>query len=77
MALDEGRVGWASLDVTEPEPLPEHHPLYVHPRVFLTSHTCGISPQVRKALFGKFLRSLGSWETGGMPEDPIDLGRGY
>jgi len=77
IALNEGRVGWASLDVTEPEPLPEHHPLYVHPRVFLTSHTCGISPQVRKALFGKFLRSLGSWETGGMPEDPIDLERGY
>ena len=76
-ALDEGRLGWASLDVTEPEPLAEHHPLYVHPNVLLTAHTCAISPQVRKALFDKFLRSLSAWETGGMPEDPIDLERGY
>jgi phosphoglycerate dehydrogenase-like enzyme len=76
-ALDDGRLSWASLDVTEPEPLPEGHPLYVHPKVFLTPHTCAISPQVRQAVFAKFMRSLTAWEAGGMPEDPVDLERGY
>ena len=31
-ALDDGRVGAASLDVTEPEPPPPGHWLYTHPR---------------------------------------------
>ena len=76
-ALDAGRLSWASLDVTEPEPLPEGHPLYAHPKVFLTPHTCAISPQVRRAVFEKFMRSLKAWEAGGTPEDPVDLERGY
>jgi len=38
-ALDEGRVRRASLDVTDPEPLPEGHWLYTHPHVFLTPHS--------------------------------------
>ena len=76
-SLDAGQLSWASLDVTEPEPLPEGHPLYAHPKVFLTPHTCAISPQVRKAVFEKFMRSLRAWEAGGMPEDPVDLERGY
>lgn len=37
-ALESGRVGFASLDVTEPEPLPSGHPLYTHPRVHISPH---------------------------------------
>ncbi|MBP6817622.1 MAG: dihydrofolate reductase [Burkholderiaceae bacterium] len=76
-ALDSGRLAYASLDVTEPEPLPAGHPLYTHPRVYLSSHTCAISPQVRAAVLEKFLRSLAAWESGGTPDDPVDFGRGY
>jgi hypothetical protein len=32
-ALDTGRVGSASLDVTDPEPLPAEHRLWSHPAV--------------------------------------------
>jgi hypothetical protein len=35
-ALDSGRLALASLDVTEPEPLPPGHPLYRHPKVRLS-----------------------------------------
>ena len=76
-ALDSGQLAYASLDVTEPEPLPAGHPLYTHPRVYLSSHTCAISPQVRAAVLEKFLRSLAAWESGGTPDDPVDFGRGY
>src|SRR5690606_11871055 len=37
-ALDSGRLSGATLDVTDPEPLPEGHALYHHPRVHLTPH---------------------------------------
>jgi phosphoglycerate dehydrogenase-like enzyme len=37
-ALDDGRVGRASLDVTTPEPLPVGHWMFEHPKVFLTPH---------------------------------------
>jgi phosphoglycerate dehydrogenase-like enzyme len=38
-ALDSGKVGGAALDVTDPEPLPPEHPLWVYPNVLITPHT--------------------------------------
>jgi phosphoglycerate dehydrogenase-like enzyme len=43
-ALNTGRVR-AALDVTEPEPLPEGHPLWSCPNLLLTPHVGGSSPQ--------------------------------
>ncbi len=40
-ALDAGRLSAAMLDVTDPEPLPPGHPLWSHPRVWLTPHIAG------------------------------------
>lgn len=37
-ALDRGTIGAAALDVTEPEPLPDGHPLWTHPRALITPH---------------------------------------
>jgi glyoxylate/hydroxypyruvate reductase len=37
-ALDSGQISAAVLDVTDPEPLPENHPLWAHPRVLITPH---------------------------------------
>jgi phosphoglycerate dehydrogenase-like enzyme len=37
--LAEGRIGGAALDVTDPEPLPDGHPLWSEPRCILTPHT--------------------------------------
>lgn len=38
-ALEEGRLAGAGLDVAEPWPLPDDHPLWTHPRVILTGHS--------------------------------------
>lgn len=43
-ALDDGTICRASLDVTEPEPLPPGHWMYGHPKVFLTPHASWVGP---------------------------------
>lgn len=40
-ALKAGKLWGAALDVTEPEPLPEGHPLWDCPNLLLTPHTAG------------------------------------
>lgn len=42
-ALTAGRLGGCVLDVTEPEPLPEDHPLWDAPNVVITPHISGLS----------------------------------
>jgi phosphoglycerate dehydrogenase-like enzyme len=42
-ALTERRIR-AALDVTDPEPLPEGHPLWSAPNLLLTPHVGGSSP---------------------------------
>jgi len=37
-ALNDGRLGGAGLDVTDPEPLPPDHPLWRAPHVIITPH---------------------------------------
>ena len=37
-ALEDGRLGGAGLDVTDPEPLPPGHPLWRAPNVIITPH---------------------------------------
>lgn len=43
-ALNSGRIR-AALDVTEPEPLPEGHPLWRCPNLLLTPHVAASTPQ--------------------------------
>lgn len=45
-ALKTGKIGYAALDVTEPEPLPETHELYSLPNAIITPH---IGSATRKA----------------------------
>ena len=42
-ALDSGHLAAAILDVTDPEPLPESHPLWSHPKVIITPHIASVT----------------------------------
>jgi phosphoglycerate dehydrogenase-like enzyme len=76
-ALDEGRIGKATLDVTDPEPLPEGHPLYSHPRVRLTPHMAWYSASHHRRLTEKLLDNLGRFARGEALADVVDPAKGY
>lgn len=56
-ALDSGRL-WASLDVTDPEPLPAGHPLIGHPRVRVTPHVSWSNPGINRAILLRLAENI-------------------
>lgn len=68
-ALHSGRIS-AALDVTDPEPLPDEHPLWTAPGLLITPHVAGLVPkmlgrawhlvadQVRRYVNGELLQNV-------------------
>jgi phosphoglycerate dehydrogenase-like enzyme len=49
-ALASAALGGAALDVTDPEPLPDGHPLWAEPRCIITSHSADNEEMIRPLL---------------------------
>jgi phosphoglycerate dehydrogenase-like enzyme len=62
--LDEGVIARASLDVTDPEPLPAGHWLFEHPQVFLTPHASWVGPPPMEAAADIFCENLERYLSG-------------
>jgi D-3-phosphoglycerate dehydrogenase len=76
-ALSEGSIAGAALDVTDPEPLPDGHPLWTEPRALITPHVA--NPDVTlmsdlATLAGEQVRRLAAGEP---LLSPVDLDAGY
>lgn len=54
-ALAEGSIAGAGLDVTEPEPLPDGHPLWTEPNVIITPHSAD-TPEMIAPLLAERIR---------------------
>ncbi|RMH68807.1 MAG: hypothetical protein D6683_16585 [Actinomyces sp.] len=76
-ALDTGRVGLASLDTVEPEPLPAGHWLYTHPRVRLSPHVSWLGPGAVTAVVATFVDNLHRWLQGRPLVGVVDRTRRY
>ena len=75
MALDEGALAGATLDVFAREPLAAASPLWRHPNVTITPHNAGASDP--RALVANVLRQIERFEAGLPLEHVIDRARGY
>jgi phosphoglycerate dehydrogenase-like enzyme len=76
-ALESGRIAGAGLDVTDPEPLPEDHPLWRAPRVLISPHTAGASDKGRERLFLLVRENLRRYVAGEPLLSVVDIERGY
>jgi phosphoglycerate dehydrogenase-like enzyme len=76
-ALQQGILSRATLDTTDPEPLPADHPLYTHHSVFLTPHSSMSTPDVIATLADKLADNLNRFRTGSALRDIVDPAHGY
>ncbi len=76
-ALDDGRVSLASLDVTDPEPLPEGHWLYSHPRVHLSGHISWSEPEAIDRILESLQENLALYLADEPLRHVVDIERGY
>lgn len=74
-ALDRGHLSGAILDVFDPEPLPPEAPVWVHPRILVTSHVAGFA--TRRARAGYVAGVIAGLVRGETPEHLYQPDRGY
>jgi phosphoglycerate dehydrogenase-like enzyme len=77
VALDDGRVAMASLDTVDPEPLPEGHWLYSHPKVRLSAHVSWASPAGMERTLEIFVDNLRRHAAGEQVLHVVDADEGY
>jgi len=70
-ALRSGQIDAAWLDVTDPEPLPEDHPLANLPNCFITPHVAGGHANEAETQVRHFLANLERFVSGAPLEDRI------
>jgi phosphoglycerate dehydrogenase-like enzyme len=73
-ALREKKIEAALLDVTDPEPLPEDHPLWGLDNAQVTMHLSGrAQTRMFQRSADRFIENLHRWHKG----EPVDLAAGY
>ena len=76
-ALDDHQLGGACLDVTDPEPLPDGHRLWSHPRVIITPHVAN-TPEMGIPLLARHINDNVARFASGQPLlGRIDVDVGY
>jgi len=77
-ALEARRIEGALLDVTDPEPLPEGHPLWSLDNAQITMHLSGrAQSKMFQRSADRFIENLARWHAGEPVEPQMDLTLGY
>ena len=76
-ALDAGSIGGAALDVTDPEPLPDAHPLWAQPEAIITPHVANTWDMAVPELIGMVARNVAHFAAGEPLEGLVDPSLGY
>jgi phosphoglycerate dehydrogenase-like enzyme len=75
--LEDGTLGSAGLDVTDPEPLPNGHPLWDLPNAIVTPHTANTPEMALPLLTARVAENVRRWVAGEPLLGPVDPARGY
>ena len=76
-ALDRGTIGGAALDVTDPEPLPDGHPLWTNPRCIITPHTADTPEMVDQLTAERVRDNVARFAAGQPLVGLVDVAAGY
>ena len=76
-ALDERRLAGAGVDVTDPEPLPQGHPLWKFPNAIITPHIAGRSDRDHARMLGTITENLHRFVEGKPLINVVDKQKGY
>jgi phosphoglycerate dehydrogenase-like enzyme len=76
-ALDAGTIAGAGLDVTEPEPLPDGHPLWGRPNCIITPHTADTPDMIRRMLAARIRENVARFAAKQPLDGVIDPAAGY
>jgi phosphoglycerate dehydrogenase-like enzyme len=76
-ALAAGTIGGAALDVTDPEPLPDGHPLWSEPRALITPHIANPAATLRRYLARQVGENVARFARGEDLLAVIDAQAGY
>lgn len=77
IALREDVIGGAALDVTDPEPLPEGHPLWRLPNCLITPHTANTEDMAKPLLSARIIENVRRYAAGEPLIGVIDPELGY
>jgi phosphoglycerate dehydrogenase-like enzyme len=75
--LRERAIGGAALDVTDPEPLPDDHPLWSLENCLLTPHTANTPEMAVPLLSARVTENVRRFVAGEPLVGPVDVGAGY
>ncbi len=76
-ALSRQAIAGAALDVTDPEPLPDGHPLWSAPNCIITPHTADTWEMVKPLLGARIQENVARFRAGQSLEGAVDPVAGY
>lgn len=76
-ALHHSTIAGAALDVTDPEPLPDGHPLWSASNCIITPHTANTWEMVVPLLAARIRANVAHFAAGEALEGPVDTAAGY
>ena len=76
-AVSEGRLFGAGLDVMDPEPFPNEHPIWGEKRIVITSHSADTPPMTAPLLARRIRNNVASYASGDPLVGVVDVAAGY
>ena len=76
-ALETGAIAGAALDVTDPEPLPDGHPLWAQQRCIITPHTADTLEMIERPLAVRIRDNVARYAAGQPLVGVVDHTAGY